>query len=499
MQNNLNIKALGKSASIGSFYDGINSEFITSMSIFKKDISHLITTLDDPSTVYEFDSTNTYSEKFSKFDINGNLKVKLMAGLGKIEGAGNYLKEEKTDCRNHKISLIYKCRTKKDSLNINDAGLVEHFALDNFHNYTHFVTAIKWGADVVITIEEVTSEAESKNEKVLSANALSNKLLATLSNISGKGNLNSVDVEKKFDSNIKIKINADIPGLNTIPTCMKEMLELFNDIPSKLKDCNNGKGKPIEYELTSLCVIKQMFKIDSIRLSDFSNDLDNHSIDHMVSEFDEYLANKQKFNFFVDQALMYKEFIDKKDIESIEEKKKELNKKETNFRREIFDRLVEIRKAQSTEAKKLRDEFEAKVDTLIEEGKKLMEDEPRKRIEKNIVFFRYLLNTLNVKILEQDQKIGDLLITELRTIKEVFILVGKVDERDTDDWIDTYKMFTNLIDEDKKNQSADKKAFYFADLDIHKYLLDKHLEGKKCIIVTYKNGTKGYKGFKHLF
>ncbi|RNA03458.1 neoverrucotoxin subunit beta-like, partial [Brachionus plicatilis] len=309
MQEIIKIKAIGQSASIGSFYDATTNNF-DSMSIFKSDISGLITTIDDPTTVYEFDRTNSFSEKFKKFDINGSLKLKLLAGLVELEGAGNYLKEDQSDNGSQKISLIYRCRTKKDSLNINDSGLINLFALDNFHNFTHFVTSIKWGADVVITFEEkkylsnTTTNAGLLGRTEVSIDKIMKMLgieVPFFDNIIGKigsnGEVKFTGQDKKFDENLNVKINADIPGLDIIPTSMKELFEFIKNIHSKLKNCNNGKGKPIEYELTPLCTIKQMFKLDSIQLSHFYNDLDNSSIDEIISDFDKFLNEKQKFNF----------------------------------------------------------------------------------------------------------------------------------------------------------------------------------------------------------
>lgn len=507
MQKNMNIKALGQSATIGSFYDSTTNDF-SSMSIFKRDITKLIITRDDPTTMCTVDSTNSYSEKFSKFDINGNLKVKLISGLAEIEGAGSYLKEEKTDSNCVKTSIIFKCRTKKDSLNINDTDLVEHFALDNFHNYTHFVTAIKWGADVVVTFEQARNEKSTINNTMLSGGVSDSnylgKLFESVVDAKGKLNYNNNGSDTTFDSSIKIKINADIPGLNTIPTNMNEVFQLFNDIPSKLKDCNNGKGKPIEYELTSLSIIKKMFKLDSITLYHFYNDLDNNSIDQMVAEFDRFLGDKQKFNFFYEQVKSFKKYITKESITKIEDDYKKLNKKEMSFRKEIFSKLVGIRKSQSSEEMdKLSKDFEESVEKFSEDAMQIIDSSLRIRLENNIDFFKYLINHLNVKILEQNQSVNNLLQTELRGTHLVYILVGKIENRETEDWIETYKIFTNLIDDETKinnnNESDDgkeskKKAFYFADSDIHKNLIEPPLSNHENIILVYKNKIKGYLG-----
>ena len=114
--------ALGRVHGLGEIYDAVEERFI-GVSVFSDSVRKFTSEMDCGGSEYFFVMDDTISEKFEKLDVEAELKMSFLAGMVKVEGSGKYLKESKKDTKTLSYSVIFKIRTKKQSLNIFNRNL----------------------------------------------------------------------------------------------------------------------------------------------------------------------------------------------------------------------------------------------------------------------------------------------------------------------------------------------------------------------------------------
>ncbi len=105
-------------ASLGDLYDAKTDNFLE-MSIFNQKIpDSAITLIDNDYSDTQFDFSDSYSEKFSKMNVKAEQQVSVLTGLSSLEGPGLYLIDKKASARMSQSTLLYKIKTKEESVNI---------------------------------------------------------------------------------------------------------------------------------------------------------------------------------------------------------------------------------------------------------------------------------------------------------------------------------------------------------------------------------------------
>lgn len=90
MENSLKRKCPGLSCSLGDLYD-VRSEQQKHVSIFIQNLpQERINSTKRSHTKYEYIKKDTYKEKFSKLDVNAELKLDIFSGSLKLSGSGNH-------------------------------------------------------------------------------------------------------------------------------------------------------------------------------------------------------------------------------------------------------------------------------------------------------------------------------------------------------------------------------------------------------------------------
>lgn len=253
-------QAFGRNGSIGSLYDARTDKFEGGKLFDRSLPSSMVETTDSAKSEYIVDENKSLKETFNKLNVDASLKLSLMAGLIKVDGSAKYLTQTKTDNKTVRVTFMLNLRTKQDNLQISRHDLCDYFsknALDN-QDATHFVSGITWGARVAATFETTLSSSEAAQE-------LQGRLALSLSKISMKasGNVDLDYVNKdncKFES-MKINFSGDIL-LKDTPSSIEDVYKIFKEVPTLLKDVNNGKGQQLEFELYPLQRIAENFQLE---------------------------------------------------------------------------------------------------------------------------------------------------------------------------------------------------------------------------------------------
>jgi hypothetical protein len=202
--------ALGRVHGLGEIYDAVEERFI-GIPVFTETVEKFTTELHCGGSEYSFVMNDSINERFEKLDVQAELKMSFLCGLVKVEGSGKYLYESKKDTKTVSYSVIFKIRTKKQSLNIfnrklRDGDLLPTDLIDPSLG-THIVSSITWGANIIATFELTTSDVFEQKEFGGSVKAYA-KMMAM--EIQGSAKISSEEREKLYKNNLRIKIIGDI-------------------------------------------------------------------------------------------------------------------------------------------------------------------------------------------------------------------------------------------------------------------------------------------------
>ena len=253
-------QAVGRHGFIGSLYD-IRSDQFEGGNLFNQELaSSLIATTDCASSDYFVDENLSQKDTLNKLNIDGSMKLSLMAGVVKVEGSAKYLNQTKTDSRTVRVTLVFTVRTKQQHLQVSMADLCNYFTpagLEN-PNATHCVTGITWGARVAATFEEKLNSSESAEELQGQLSVLLKK--ATI-NVKGAAKIENSEQENFKSHSLKISFSGDVL-IDDIPRTVSDVFNIFKKVPSMLNQLNEGKGKQIEFQLYPLKRMAEIFKYE---------------------------------------------------------------------------------------------------------------------------------------------------------------------------------------------------------------------------------------------
>ena len=302
--------ALGRVHGLGEIYDAVEERFI-GVSVFADSITRFTSEMDCGGSEYFFVMDDTISEKFEKLDVEAELKMSFLAGMVKVEGSGKYLKESKKDTKTLSYSVIFKIRTKKQSLNIFNRNLRngDTLPIDLIDPSlgTHIVSSITWGANIIATFEMSTKDVFDKNIFEGSVKAFAR--MAALE-ISGAARIENSDREKFYNNNLKIKIIGDIIPSNKekLVTDLDGFNAFLREVPSLLKQVNNGYGVPIDYCMFPL---EMLYDKNQLLASRIIKDMNEESLNKIVRCQEEVASMQAELNELIEECNRYEIFFTK--------------------------------------------------------------------------------------------------------------------------------------------------------------------------------------------
>ena len=499
-------QAIGRHGIIGSLYD-IRSDQFEGGNLFNQQVpSTIVLTTDCASTDYFVDDNHSQSETLNNLNIEGSMKLSLMAGVIKAEGSAKYLNQTKTDSRTVRVTFMFKAKTKHEHLQINMKDLLNYISSDQLQNQyaTHCVIGITYGACVAATFEQTTTNSKQAEEVQGSLQADYHK---GLMNVSGSAKLDTTDKKNSNAHSMKITLSGDIL-IDTIPTTIEDVFKIFEKVPSMLAKLNDGKGKPVEFELYPLQrmseIVKFDFKIErlvcllifywrkTVCIFRIIKEVTSTLVSRIENIIEEMIQAKRIFNDFITKIESWEDWLPPEWTRVIYDKKAELAGREIQTQRELANLIQQIRCGETNEEKmielvdnfdtqnpcskrsiklflKQNDRITTKIRSLGEFDRKALTDEERKP---------------NTKILLKEfTSIQDFILRH-NTV-DVYLLHISYDweQKDKENWYKQLRLFSEYLDKSDGNNNLVARVI---DHDLH---TDLNMKPSSCVIYQAHDGT----------
>jgi len=249
-------EALGRIARLGDLYDAASDRFCA-MSMFKERLptnSQALTTTDNHNTDSSTTITNTLNDKLHLLDIAAELRLSVLGGLVKLDGSAKYVNEKKKSFKSAECVLVSHITTKVEQLDVFNEEVKNRISMDalKHERATHFVAKIYWGANCTIKVTDENSEDTDTTTVEGNLKAHVEKLKAV--SLDGEASVNMNDHEKEQWRKFSVKIFGDIlpDADDKLPIDFQGAIKMIADLPSLLQKSNDGKGKPLIYDMISL-------------------------------------------------------------------------------------------------------------------------------------------------------------------------------------------------------------------------------------------------------
>ncbi|KAK3805769.1 MAG: hypothetical protein J3Q66DRAFT_422480 [Benniella sp.] len=369
----MDIPNVGQIMTLGDLYNA-RTGHCTNVSVLKDTFPQtLIETRDENAINTRFISEETYKEKFEAFQIDGNLKLNILANLIPLNTQGRYLTTEKKSSKSVKVSMSYIIQTKADKVDIGSdmiRGYVNTKALDGLEA-THVVTGIQWGVNVVCSFEHTLTEGETEHEvlSILSALCKPDKVGVELGEQPNK------------DISVQISILGDIvPQADSFPTTVEDAIQLMRQVPEFVMGGNEGKGSVLLYKLEPIENVRAHFGLET-RITSVINSIRSELVDRVESIFDTIVENRIRMTEASNDILQYSQYIAETEVKRINKELKNFSRDEQEFKNSFSEIVHAIQTGDQTgdaeetledELLQLLEEFEdgccssSMVDSVIE-------------------------------------------------------------------------------------------------------------------------------------
>ncbi|KAG0349715.1 hypothetical protein BG005_010798 [Podila minutissima] len=406
----MDIPNVGQAMGLGDLYN-VRTGHCTNVSVLSKPLtSAVIESRDENAISSKFISEDTYKEKFKAYEIEGNLKLSILANIVSLNAQAKYLTAEKKSSTSVKVSMSYAVQTKYEKINIRSDPIREYMnlrALDD-PEATHVVTGIQWGANMFCSFEHSLEEGETKKEVEGILGACCNTLKV---DVGFGGELAKKSKQSNKELSIQISIHGDVvPSAASYPTSVEDAVQLMRQVPEFVKGVNQGKGSVLRYRLEPIDKVRAHFELET-RLESVINTIRSDLVDQVESTFDTIVENRIRLTESSNDILGHSQYVAEAEVKRIKVMLKNFNRDEREFKRFLSETTQDIqaRSASADALSLLLDEFEegncssSMVDQAIESYKPLM---------RRIAFIRRC-NKINIQVIPRGNEISDVLSTSV--------------------------------------------------------------------------------------
>ncbi|KAG0358975.1 hypothetical protein BGZ54_010197 [Gamsiella multidivaricata] len=405
----MDIPNVGQAMALGDLYNA-RTGHCTNVSVLKNALPQtLIESRDENAINTKFISEETYKEKFEAFEINGNLKLNILANLVTLNAQGKYLTTEKKSSKSVKVSMSYAVQTKLDRINIRSDMIREYIntkALDD-PEATHVVTGIQWGANMVCSFEHSLNEGETKKEVsgTLSASCNTVKVGVELG-----GGLTEETEQSNKDMSVQISILGDIVlKADSYPTTVEDAVQLMRQVPEFVKGVNEGKGSVLQYKLEPIEKVRAHFDLEA-RIASVINTISSELVDKVESIFDTIVENRIRLTEASNDILEYSQYITETEVKRINKELKNFNRDEREFKHSLSETVQAI---QTGKAGNAPEDALFRLLRELEEGScssSMVDDviESYQALSRRISFIRHC-EKVNIKVISRGHDISNFL------------------------------------------------------------------------------------------
>ncbi|KAF9114643.1 hypothetical protein BGX27_010220 [Mortierella sp. AM989] len=477
----MNLPNIGQAMSLGALYNA-KTERYTGFSVFSDTIPEATVLSRDENAIYtKYIYSESYKEKFKAFEINGHLKLNILAGIIALNAQTKYLTSEKQSSHAIKVSLSYSVSTKFEEINILSNEVRKYIDWNTLTttDATHIVTGIKWGAHMLCSFEHYLEEGESEKdvEGVLSSSFDIRGVDAGAGGGLAKGNSKSTK-----DMSINISIFGDIvPNADIHPTSCEEAVQLMRRMPDFIKGVNQGKGSVLEYCLVPIEHVRMHFKLE-YSLESVFNTIKLDLVDKVECIFDVIVENRIRLTEISDEILKYGDYITDTEARRIRKAPKTFLQEERAFKGTLSKivRDIQAGNEQVDALVELMEDFEAgycssfTVDEVI----------GGYRIHKNRISFISRCNKINIQVIPKGAEIANVL-SPSASVKTYILYIPKSHDyatiEQTHDW-----HILRLLREDNSDSNS---KFIICDESITPNAF-KPIEINKLRIAKYHGSSK---------
>ncbi|KAF8632131.1 hypothetical protein AX15_002025 [Amanita polypyramis BW_CC] len=167
MNQQIEIKALGRPVQLGQLYDASKSQFRNELLFKRKEADATIKMIPKKSTNFEYKEVRSLEDRADMLEISGSLSVSIFSGAVTIGGYGSYLDRKDESSQSTTIAAVVRIRTEHKY--IDTQSLHEVVRLDDedieFIGATHVVTGITYGGNTVGNITERKTRTDSERHR----------------------------------------------------------------------------------------------------------------------------------------------------------------------------------------------------------------------------------------------------------------------------------------------------------------------------------------------
>lgn len=472
--------ALCRAATMGALYDVRRDTFLPGINLFESSLDEEddILSLECPRTDAKVVARDSIAEMFRTVDVEGELKLSILAGHVSPGGSAKYLREKKESAKTKSLGIHYNVTTFSDELQLMQVRKkISQQILEEETDATHVVSKIEWGASCTVTCEEMKIANEDgtniKGELGLELSELAKQFGNLNANVSGKYDRKNTVDRNHFD----FKLLCDVSMVDQdIPTTFDEVMHVAKKLPSFVEKINGGKGVPIQYELISLNSIRRICKKPQLAIT--IRRLEEDTLQRTIDLMDDMLKSKQLLNDTWNGLDQNRSLVLDEILNDATKQKGLFNSFESAIQSKLMNVIVDIRSG----TKELSD-FDKIVLEFTES--KFTTEETRQYLKKFDSTFKKIdlfkdFQKKDVEIVSRDSTFHPARITngfvfyvDLKAIEATFQA----------EFEENKKVFLDLLERRKNTEPI--YSFFLVDLEIHSLL-----KQDKCpLIQKYINGT----------
>ncbi|XP_050959785.1 stonustoxin subunit beta-like [Labeo rohita] len=233
--NVIETAALGRPFQLGMLYDCRKDALIPGITLWDPEkLQQSIRTRPQINTNFRVTSSDSIEDKSSLLNIDGSLKLSLLAGLVNVTGTAKYLNDTKTSFKQQRLTLHYHSTCRFEELTMNHLAPENIVHQDVFDNdtATHVVTAVLYGADACFVFDREVSADENKSTVEAEAKVVLEKL-TYISDLDANISLKMNEAQKNAVQKFKCTFYGDFQ-LPSNPTSFEDALKVFTDLPKLL-------------------------------------------------------------------------------------------------------------------------------------------------------------------------------------------------------------------------------------------------------------------------
>eukprot|EP00063_Salmo_salar_P066337 XP_014041172.1 PREDICTED: uncharacterized protein LOC106594338 isoform X2 [Salmo salar] len=243
----LTLAALGRPFSLGMLYDCRNDHLIPGLTLWDEEaLRRDIITTDKPFTDFKVITSDSTADKYSVLNVNGSLKASCLAGLVKVEGSAQYLKDVKESQNQARVTLCYTTTKKNTQLYMNHLGQ-EHIKYKEMFSQgkaTHVVTGILYGANAFFVFDREVSSDEDRKD--IEGNFKVKLNSVPYVSIGGESALDMKNSSKTETEKFSCRFHGDVL-LENNPVSFQDAVDTYKTLPQKV-----GEGVPVQVNLLPL-------------------------------------------------------------------------------------------------------------------------------------------------------------------------------------------------------------------------------------------------------